>query len=56
MGWSLQKNGQYLEGRYKGYHKNNNCLEYYINGLDTLSRTVQYLLVIQELLFTQQIF
>lgn len=32
-----KKNGQYLEGRYKGYHKNNNCLEYYINGLDTLS-------------------
>ena len=32
-----KKNGQYLEGRYKGYHKKNNCLEYYINGLDTLS-------------------
>ncbi|MBS1363924.1 MAG: type II CRISPR RNA-guided endonuclease Cas9 [Bacilli bacterium] len=32
-----KKNGEYLEGRYKGYHKTSNVLEYYINGLDTLS-------------------
>ncbi len=32
-----KKNGEYFEGRYKGYHKTSNVLEYYINGLDTLS-------------------
>ena len=32
-----KKKGQELEGKYKGYHKSHNVLEFYLNGMDNKS-------------------
>ena len=32
-----KKKGQELEGKYKGYHKSTNALEFYLNGMDNKS-------------------